>query len=181
MFTAFKRLLFGNPLKTHQVVHERLTKKPALAVFSSDALPYHLENKIVGASPPWPPRIKGFRGRSLLEQFNSSAGRTEGYPNTPLRLFYKLFTPSLYPRSYSQVVDNLSAEVSRKVRNERLTRGNQSSGNGTGRIVESVSALLRRTLLGPSPSANLAGKKGRDNAAIVPRTRRHRASTSFFV
>ncbi len=38
MVTAVKRLLFGNPLKTNQAVHERLTKKPALAVFSSNAL-----------------------------------------------------------------------------------------------------------------------------------------------
>jgi hypothetical protein len=77
--------------------------------------------------------LSGSRCRTLLEQFNRTAGApTEGCPTSPLQLFYKLFTPSLYPRSYSQVVDNLSAEVSRKVRNERLTRGNQSSGNGTG-------------------------------------------------
>ena len=38
MVTAVKRLLVGNPLKTQQAVHERLTKKTALAVFSSDAL-----------------------------------------------------------------------------------------------------------------------------------------------
>src|SRR5688500_8117147 len=163
MFTAFKRLLFGNPLKTHQVVHERLTKKPALAVFSSDALPYHLENKIVGASPRGRPALKALEAAPYLSSSIPAPGVRRDTQNTPLRLFYKLFTPSLYPRSYSQVVDNLSAEVSRKVRNERLTRGNQSSGNGTGRIVESVSALLRRTLLGPSPSANLAGIKGRDN------------------
>jgi hypothetical protein len=38
MGTAVKRLLFGNPLKTKQANHERLTRKTALAVFSSDAL-----------------------------------------------------------------------------------------------------------------------------------------------
>jgi amino acid transporter len=38
MVTAVKRLLVGNPLKTQQAIHERLTKKTALAVFSSDAL-----------------------------------------------------------------------------------------------------------------------------------------------
>ena len=38
MVTAVKRLLVGKPLKTQQAVHERLTKKTALAVFSSDAL-----------------------------------------------------------------------------------------------------------------------------------------------
>ena len=38
MVTAVKRLVVGNPLKTKQAVHERLTKKTALAVFSSDAL-----------------------------------------------------------------------------------------------------------------------------------------------
>ncbi len=38
MVTAVKRLLVGNPLKTQEAVHERLTKKTALAVFSSDAL-----------------------------------------------------------------------------------------------------------------------------------------------
>ncbi len=38
MVTAIKRLLVGNPLKTEQAVHERLSKKTALAVFSSDAL-----------------------------------------------------------------------------------------------------------------------------------------------
>src|SRR5205085_5820089 len=36
--TAFKRLLVGNPKRTEQAAHERLTKKIALAVFSSDAL-----------------------------------------------------------------------------------------------------------------------------------------------
>jgi amino acid transporter len=38
MATSLKRLLVGNPLKTEQAVHERLSKKTALAVFSSDAL-----------------------------------------------------------------------------------------------------------------------------------------------
>ena len=38
MATSFKRLLVGNPLRTEQAVHERLSKKTALAVFSSDAL-----------------------------------------------------------------------------------------------------------------------------------------------
>ncbi len=38
MTTALKRLLVGRALKTEQAVHERLTKKTALAVFSSDAL-----------------------------------------------------------------------------------------------------------------------------------------------
>jgi amino acid transporter len=33
-----KRLLVGNPLRTEQAAHERLSKKTALAVFSSDAL-----------------------------------------------------------------------------------------------------------------------------------------------
>jgi amino acid transporter len=36
--TAVKRLLVGSPKKTDQAAHERLTKKTALAVFSSDAL-----------------------------------------------------------------------------------------------------------------------------------------------
>jgi len=36
--TAIKRLLVGRALRTEQAVHERLTKKTALAVFSSDAL-----------------------------------------------------------------------------------------------------------------------------------------------
>ena len=35
---SLKRLLVGNPLKTEQAAHERLSKKTALAVFSSDAL-----------------------------------------------------------------------------------------------------------------------------------------------
>lgn len=38
MVTSIKRLLVGNPLRTEQAVHERLSKKTALAVFSSDAL-----------------------------------------------------------------------------------------------------------------------------------------------
>jgi amino acid transporter len=38
MATAIKRLLVGRALKTEQAAHERLTKKTALAVFSSDAL-----------------------------------------------------------------------------------------------------------------------------------------------
>ena len=38
MATAIKRLLLGRALKTEQAAHERLTKKTALAVFSSDAL-----------------------------------------------------------------------------------------------------------------------------------------------
>src|SRR5919205_990494 len=38
MATAIKRLLIGGALKTEQAVHERLSKKTALAVFSSDAL-----------------------------------------------------------------------------------------------------------------------------------------------
>lgn len=38
MVTSIKRLLVGNPLKTEQSAHERLSKKTALAVFSSDAL-----------------------------------------------------------------------------------------------------------------------------------------------
>jgi amino acid transporter len=38
MVTSLKRLLVGNPLKTEQAAHERLSKKTALAVFSSDAL-----------------------------------------------------------------------------------------------------------------------------------------------
>lgn len=38
MVTSIKRLLVGNPLKTEQAAHERLSKKTALAVFSSDAL-----------------------------------------------------------------------------------------------------------------------------------------------
>jgi amino acid transporter len=38
MATAVKRLLVGKALKTEQAMHERLSKKTALAVFSSDAL-----------------------------------------------------------------------------------------------------------------------------------------------
>ncbi|HEX8921422.1 MAG TPA: APC family permease [Pyrinomonadaceae bacterium] len=38
MSISVKRLFVGNPLKTEQATHERLTKKTALAVFSSDAL-----------------------------------------------------------------------------------------------------------------------------------------------
>jgi amino acid transporter len=38
MAKSIKRLLVGNPLKTEQAAHERLSKKTALAVFSSDAL-----------------------------------------------------------------------------------------------------------------------------------------------
>ena len=38
MATAVKRLLVGRALRTSQAIHERLTKKTALAVFSSDAL-----------------------------------------------------------------------------------------------------------------------------------------------
>jgi amino acid transporter len=38
MATAIKRILVGRALRTEQAIHERLTKKTALAVFSSDAL-----------------------------------------------------------------------------------------------------------------------------------------------
>ncbi|MDT4898520.1 MAG: hypothetical protein QOH25_3597 [Acidobacteriota bacterium] len=38
MAASLKRLLVGNPLRTEQAAHERLPKKTALAVFSSDAL-----------------------------------------------------------------------------------------------------------------------------------------------
>src|SRR5215218_6315528 len=38
MATTFKRLLVGSPKRTDQAIHERLSKKTALAVFSSDAL-----------------------------------------------------------------------------------------------------------------------------------------------
>jgi amino acid transporter len=38
MATAIKRLLVGRALRSEQAAHERLTKKTALAVFSSDAL-----------------------------------------------------------------------------------------------------------------------------------------------
>src|SRR5207245_196235 len=35
---SLKRLLLGSPIRTARLAHERLTKKTALAVFSSDAL-----------------------------------------------------------------------------------------------------------------------------------------------
>ena len=38
MVASLKRFLVGSPMKTEQAIHERLTKKTALAVFSSDAL-----------------------------------------------------------------------------------------------------------------------------------------------
>jgi amino acid transporter len=38
MVTSIKRLLVGSPLRTEQAAHERLSKRTALAVFSSDAL-----------------------------------------------------------------------------------------------------------------------------------------------
>lgn len=38
MFKYFKRLLIGKPKNTNQLINERLSKKKALAVFSSDAL-----------------------------------------------------------------------------------------------------------------------------------------------
>lgn len=38
MFRYFKRLLIGKPKNTNQLINERLSKKKALAVFSSDAL-----------------------------------------------------------------------------------------------------------------------------------------------
>lgn len=38
MATSIKRLLVGNPLRSEQAAHERLAKKTALAVYSSDAL-----------------------------------------------------------------------------------------------------------------------------------------------
>lgn len=38
MLAEFKRLVIGNPLETARQTHERLSKKVALAVFSSDAL-----------------------------------------------------------------------------------------------------------------------------------------------
>lgn len=38
MVTSIKRLLVGSPLRTEQAAHERLSKKTALAIFSSDAL-----------------------------------------------------------------------------------------------------------------------------------------------
>jgi amino acid transporter len=38
LVTGIKRMLVGRALRTEQAVHERLSKKTALAVFSSDAL-----------------------------------------------------------------------------------------------------------------------------------------------
>src|SRR6266571_8010927 len=38
MVTSLKRFLVGTPKRTEEAIHERLTKKTALAVFSSDAL-----------------------------------------------------------------------------------------------------------------------------------------------
>jgi amino acid transporter len=38
MFKTLKRLLLGRPLETREFVHQRISKKVALAVFSSDAL-----------------------------------------------------------------------------------------------------------------------------------------------
>jgi amino acid transporter len=38
MVASLKRFLVGSPMRTEQAIHERLTKKTALAVFSSDAL-----------------------------------------------------------------------------------------------------------------------------------------------
>ena len=38
MLAQLKRVVVGNPLSTEQQDHERLSKKTALAVFSSDAL-----------------------------------------------------------------------------------------------------------------------------------------------
>ena len=35
---SLRRMLLGDPLATSQIVHEKLTKIKALAVFSSDAL-----------------------------------------------------------------------------------------------------------------------------------------------
>jgi amino acid transporter len=58
LFNTFKRLLVGVPLTSDRVSHERLTKKKALAVFSSDALSsvaYATEAVLVilvGASSP---------------------------------------------------------------------------------------------------------------------------------
>src|SRR6185295_3677346 len=37
-FSSLKRVVVGKALRTEQAIHERLTKKIALAVFSSDAL-----------------------------------------------------------------------------------------------------------------------------------------------
>src|SRR5512133_3319021 len=38
MVASLKRFLVGSPMRTEQAIHERLNKKTALAVFSSDAL-----------------------------------------------------------------------------------------------------------------------------------------------
>ena len=38
MWKSFKRTLVGDPISSEQAHHERLSKKTALAVFSSDAL-----------------------------------------------------------------------------------------------------------------------------------------------
>jgi amino acid transporter len=38
MFTDLRRFMFGNPLRTAEEVHQRLSKVKALAIFSSDAL-----------------------------------------------------------------------------------------------------------------------------------------------
>ena len=38
MLAELKRLVVGRPLATEQLAHERLSKRIALAVFSSDAL-----------------------------------------------------------------------------------------------------------------------------------------------
>ncbi len=38
MLSELKRLLVGKPLANEQLAHERLPKRTALAVFSSDAL-----------------------------------------------------------------------------------------------------------------------------------------------
>src|SRR4026209_1377909 len=37
-YTRFKRVLFGKPLASERLEHERLSKKTALAVLSSDAI-----------------------------------------------------------------------------------------------------------------------------------------------
>jgi len=38
MLSGLKRIFVGQPLATEQLAHERLSKRIALAVFSSDAL-----------------------------------------------------------------------------------------------------------------------------------------------
>lgn len=38
MYKSLKRFFVGSPMRTEQAIHERLNKKTALAVFSSDAL-----------------------------------------------------------------------------------------------------------------------------------------------